>query len=100
MFYLILRAAGVALFSTVRLVYATSNFSLSLAMWNVMLDSVAGHIPAMGEVFMLGKQQVYTDANTRNFTLLGDPALKLAYPRQVIITDSLNSVTITGAMIL
>lgn len=88
--------AGIALFTTVRLVYANSNFTLSLAMWDHMLDSVAGHIPAMGEVFMLGKQQVYTDPNTRNFTLLGDPALRLAYPRQVVITDSINGVSVTA----
>jgi hypothetical protein len=86
---------GIALFSTVRLVYASSNFTLSQNMWNHLLDSVNGKVPCMGEVFMLGKQASFADANTRNFTLLGDPALKLAYPEQVIITDSINGKSIT-----
>ena len=33
--------------------------------------------------------------NKRNFTLLGDPALKLAYPKQNIITDSINGNSIS-----
>ena len=84
------KGAGIALFSTVRLVYASSNFSLSQVMWEHMLDSLNGEIPAMGDVFMLGKQGSFADANTRNFTLLGDPALKLAYPKMVVHTDSIN----------
>ncbi|MFN5182179.1 MAG: type IX secretion system sortase PorU [Bacteroidota bacterium] len=87
--------AGIALFSTVRLVYASSNFALSQIMWNYMLDSVSGRVPTMGDVFMLGKQGAFADANTRNFTLLGDPALKLAYPKQVIHTDSINGKSVS-----
>ena len=92
------KGAGIALFSTVRLVYASSNFALSQIMWEHLLDSVSGHIPAMGEVFMLGKQGSYADANTRNFTLLGDPALKLAYPKQVIHTDSINGKSVYNSI--
>ncbi|MBC7863533.1 MAG: type IX secretion system sortase PorU [Bacteroidia bacterium] len=92
------RGAGIALMTTVRLVYANSNFNLSLKIWARMLDSLNGQIPAMGELFMLTKQEpiVYNDANCRNFTLLGDPALKLAYPRNLVVTDSVNGVSISA----
>ena len=83
---------GIALFSTVRLVFAQNNFILSLAMWDHMLDSIDGDVPSIGKIFLKGKQnsQVFADQNMRNFTLIGDPALKLVFPRKVVITDSIN----------
>ena len=34
----------------------------------------------LGDVFRVTKQLSGTSSNNRNFTLLGDPALRLAYP--------------------
>lgn len=94
--YVLLNAkgGGIALFSTVRLVYAQSNFDMATDIWqNYMLDSINSEIPFIGEIFMRGKQDQFAVANIRNFTLLGDPALKLAYPRNVVRTDSINGVS-------
>ena len=62
--------------------------------------------PRLGDVFKQTKILSGTSVNNRNFTLLGDPALCLAYPEYEIETTSvldtlkaLGEVTITGEVI-
>jgi len=87
---------GIALFTTVRLVELRQNFELNDAFYNyVGLDSAAAFHPrTLGEIFMLTKNS-YLDKwgsrNDRNFTLLGDPAIYLAYPSQRIVTTHIDT---------
>ena len=51
----------------------------------------------LGDIIRLAKNNSGTGPNKRNFSLLGDPALRLAYPwHGQVITDSVNHVNITG----
>jgi hypothetical protein len=43
-----------------------------------------------GEIVRLTKNQSGSNDNKRSFTLIGDPALKIALPRLRVVTDSLN----------
>ena len=46
----------------------------------------------LGDIIMIAKNNSGSGPNKRNFTLLGDPALKLAYPYHgKVITDSINN---------
>lgn len=82
---------GIALFSTVRLVFATPNFALNQSFYNKVFTPVNGKMPRLGDLYYYMKnQQVGITVNSRNFTLLGDPALKLAYPKYNVSTDSVN----------
>lgn len=95
---------GIALFTTTRPTFAGNNFVLAANFYNVAFERVDGEYLRMGDLIMLSKNSTSSSANTRKFVLLGDPALKMAYPKLDVVTTSLTSdtlmalseVTITG----
>lgn len=92
---------AVALFSTVRLVYSFPNFILNKCFYENVFEELNGEMPRMGDVFRLTKNAAGGDLNHRNFTFLGDPALKLAYPKERITTTNINNnpvITITDTL--
>ncbi|MCF8361646.1 MAG: type IX secretion system sortase PorU [Prolixibacteraceae bacterium] len=85
---------GVALFSTTRLVYSGSNFRLSKSFYsNVFKQDSTGQNLRMGDIMRLAKNQTqYDGGNKRSFALLGDPALRLAFPKYKVQTKSINGI--------
>lgn len=81
---------GVALLTTVRLAFSSDNFSLNTSFYNNVFKEVGGQNQRLGDIFMTVKNANMSASNTRNFTLLGDPAVKLAYPYYNVITSSIN----------
>ncbi|MCW3084436.1 MAG: hypothetical protein JWP12_1802 [Bacteroidetes bacterium] len=89
---------GIALFTTVRLVYASPNFTLNEDFYQTVFTPVAGRMPRLGDLYYYIKTQPGGNSvNSRNFTLLGDPALRLAYPEFNVSTDTLNMALVTSA---
>jgi hypothetical protein len=87
---------GIALMSTTRVVYSAPNYNLNRNIFACAFTRDAkGNTLALGDIIRIAKNNSGSGPNKRNFTLLGDPALKLAYPRfGKIITDSVNSVSV------
>ncbi|HNR20292.1 MAG TPA: type IX secretion system sortase PorU [Bacteroidia bacterium] len=86
---------SVALFSTTRLVYASFNEDLNNSIIRVMFTKVNGEYPLLGDIYRLSKiEPINLNQNTRNFSLLGDPALKMAYPKYKIEPTEINGVPI------
>jgi hypothetical protein len=81
---------GVCLFSTSRLAYSGSNYSLATKFFTHVFQPVNGQMPTCGEVFEETKVD-YNDRYTRNFLLIGDPAMRLAYPEHDVVTTSINT---------
>jgi hypothetical protein len=82
---------AIALVTTTRVVYTNTNKNLNIALFNKnLLDMPNGTIPALGDVYRLTKNNSQRDVNQRNFILLGDPALTLAYPRENIVATRIN----------
>ena len=82
---------GIALFSTTRLVYATPNFFLNQNFNRFVLEKGHnGREMRLGDVMRLTKINSGSGINKRNFTLLGDPSLKLAIPEQRVMITSVN----------
>jgi hypothetical protein len=53
----------------------------------------------LGDIIRIAKNKSGSGPNKRNFSLLGDPALRLAYPwHGRVITDSVNSIHISGGI--
>lgn len=97
--YAFLNANGgaIALFTTVRLVFASPNFLLNRDFYTAAFEPVNGRMPRLGDLYEFIKNQPGGNSvNSRNFTLLGDPALTLAYPKYSIMTDSVNSSLVTS----
>ncbi|MBT5090186.1 MAG: type IX secretion system sortase PorU, partial [Flavobacteriales bacterium] len=80
---------AIALLSTTRLVYSAPNYNLNTKFINTLFEKVDGEFPRLGDVFKQTKVLSGTSANNRNFTLLGDPALCLAYPKYKVQTTSM-----------
>jgi len=85
---------AVAMLTTTRLVYISTNSTLVKNLYSVLFDEVNGEALSMGEIIRQSKNLTAGDNNMRNFTLLGDPALKLGKARPNIVTDSINGVDI------
>jgi hypothetical protein len=89
---------AIALMSTTRVVFSAPNHFLNRNIFDFAFDrDSAGNALSFGEIIRLAKNNSGSGPNKRNFTLLGDPALKLAYPwHGNIVTDSVNNVSATG----
>lgn len=82
---------AIALVTTTRVVYTNTNKDLNVALFNNnLLKKRGNNYPALGEVYMDTKNNSVRNINQRNFILLGDPALILAYPRENIVARTLN----------
>ena len=85
------RGGGVAFFGTTRTVYATYNEQMNLAFTKYVLTP--GY--TIGEAVRQAKCDLVsegrdTSPNKLQYTLLGDPALKLACPTAEVVVDSIN----------
>ncbi len=90
---------AIGLFTTVRAVYASTNETITRAVFNKMFEPVNGKIPSIGEILRLSKNMIPTGPDLRNgrkFTLLGDPSLYLPNPQYNIKTSTINGNSITG----
>jgi hypothetical protein len=89
---------GIALMSTTRVVYSAPNYFLNKNIYDFAFDlDSTGEPLRLGDIMRLAKNKTGNGPNKRNFSLLGDPALRLAYPwHGRVVTDSINSVPVTG----
>ena len=92
------KGGGIALLTTLRVVYASNNFTLNKNFYDSAFAEVNGVMPALGDLYRKTKNATGADVNTRNFTLLGDPALTLAYPKHTVVTTSVNSISATDTV--
>lgn len=83
---------AIALFTTTRTVYAEPNFRLNLQFANYIFARDEQSRPlCFGDVMRKAKNALSVDSNRMNFTLLGDPALNLAYATtHDVVTDSIT----------
>jgi hypothetical protein len=81
---------GIALFSTTRLAYSTFNENLNKSVYKVAFEQNNGVYPTLGEILSFAKTDNGSNEYIRNFILLGDPAMRLAYPENRIVTTTIN----------
>ncbi len=98
---LLLRKDGgaIALMSTTRLAYSAPNYTLNRNIYDAALETdPAGRARRLGDIIRIAKNNSGSGTNKRNFILLGDPALRLAFPwNGQVVTDSINDMPVTGA---
>ena len=83
---------GVALFSTTRIVYSSSNFEMNKSFFKYVFekDSLGDNL-RMGDVFRLAKSEMGGSINASKFGLMGDPALQMSYPKYKVKTLEINN---------
>ncbi|UCH15004.1 MAG: type IX secretion system sortase PorU [Bacteroidales bacterium] len=87
---------GIALISTTRLVFSDLNYRFNMNFYKVAFKRNRNNEKyRLGDLIKESKNETSDHiGNKLNFTLLGDPALELAYPEYKVITDSVNSLSI------
>ena len=80
------KGGAIALLATTRLSSAGQNASLNMAFFQNAFDN--NFTDRLGDTYMKTKWLAGADYNKRKFSLIGDPALRLAFPRYKIVTDS------------
>ena len=91
---------GVALVTTSRIVYSDSNYTLNQALLDNVFAKKAGSRLTLGEIVNEAKcdDDLFGDANKLNFTLIGDPALKLGYPELSAQITEVNGVAVSAVI--
>jgi len=83
---------GIALFSTTRLVYASSNSEINKSFFRYVFEKDKdGNDLRMGDIIRLAKSELGGSINASKFALLGDPALQISYPKNKVKTLEVNS---------
>ncbi|WP_323757740.1 type IX secretion system sortase PorU [Roseivirga sp.] len=81
---------AIALVATARPVFSSSNYALNLALYKTILEQPNGNFQRLGDIIRFTKNNALNGANNRNFILLGDPSMRLAYPKNEITITSIN----------
>ncbi len=82
---------AIALVTTTRPVFSDANYVINDAFYDVAFTPLNGEMPRVGDIQRITKNNSLRDVNNRNFSLLGDPSMRLAYPRENIVIKSIKN---------
>lgn len=88
---------GIALFTTTRTVSSGENQELCINFYSNIFKQQSGEKLRLGDVMKNAKNATYDDTNKLCFTLLADPALRLAFPKYKVITTTINDLDINSS---
>jgi len=82
---------GIALLTTTRIAWSNQNYDINSNLYKYIFEKDDnGEKLRLGDIIRLTKVASNSNINKLNFTLLGDPALRLNYPNNKIITTAIN----------
>jgi hypothetical protein len=82
---------AIALLTTTRPVFQNTNFVINQAFYESVFKPINGKMPRLGEVMIYTKNNSLQGVINRNFSLLGDPSMRLLYPENEIVVTKINS---------
>lgn len=83
------KKGAIALLTTGRPVFSSVNFALNKAFIAAVFQTEEGRLPDLGTVFMQTKNNSLNGPFNRNFSLIGDPSLRLAVPELKAETEEI-----------
>jgi hypothetical protein len=88
---------AIAMLTTTRIVFSGSNQEMDQAFFDHSFQERTISNLTLGKLNMLTKNNVSVSNTSKpNFSLLGDPALQMAYPDEVVYTTKINDIDITA----
>ena len=88
---------AIAMLTTTRIVFSGENFEMDLAFYAHAFEKQNNQAYTLGELNMLTKNGVPPSNDSKpNFSLLGDPALKMVYPKLLVETTHINNISISS----
>jgi len=94
--YLNAGSGGIAMFTTTRLAFASSNYAFNSAFYQNLFRKEQGEYLRLGDIFRQSKIDAGSVSSNRNMVILGDPALMLAYPKHRVIATHINNAPVNG----
>lgn len=89
---------GIGLMTTTRLVFSSPNYLLNHSFYTEVFNPRPdGEEMRLGDIFLYVKNFNAYSTNSRNFSLLGDPAIRLAIPKESVVTTTINGKPIAQA---
>jgi hypothetical protein len=85
------RGGAIGLLTTTRPVYSYTNFLLNNAFYSAFVLEKQRLNWRLGDIFRDTKNNSLSGVNNRNFSLLGDPSMKLAYPSDKVVITKINN---------
>ncbi|OYT11736.1 MAG: hypothetical protein B6I18_03160 [Bacteroidetes bacterium 4572_112] len=89
------KGGGIALLTTSRVAWSSSNFALNKVIFKNIFEKTNGEYPTLGDIVRLAKIGAGSIYQNKNFLLLGDPAMRLTYPSDEVVTINVTD-TKTG----
>lgn len=84
------KGAAIGLLTTTRPVYSNTNFLLNKAFYQAFAQKNTNPNLRLGDIFRITKNNSLSGVFNRNFSLLGDPSMQLAYPTEKIVLTKIN----------
>jgi hypothetical protein len=91
-------SGAIAMVSTARPVESNNNFSLNKAFYNALFEIQSEGAVTLGELFRRTKNASQSGVSNRNFSLLGDPSLQLAFPKYKIRVTEIEAGNTTDTL--
>ncbi len=83
---------SIGLVTTARPVSSSSNFTLNKAFYESFFQKINSRYKDLGSIFRDTKNKSMSGVGNRNFSLLGDPSMKLAIPEEELILSSISTI--------
>jgi len=87
-----INGGGIALVTTTRVVYASTNKTMNDNFMVQMVNAYSNEQMYLGDIVREAKKFTNTSDGNRKFSLLGDPALRLAFPKYNVVATQINNV--------
>ncbi|MFT5512557.1 MAG: hypothetical protein ACI8SE_000955 [Bacteroidia bacterium] len=81
---------AVGLVTTMRLVQISLNTRISVQVWDNNIVALSNGPKQLGIFFRDTKNETQRAVNQRNFSLLGDPAMTLSFPKYNVVSTKIN----------
>lgn len=90
------RGGGIGLITTTRVVLVDPAVNINNAIFDTLFAAVDGKAQTLGEITRVAKNArgVVNSPDRAKFSLIGDPALRLAVPQYRVLTDSINGTSV------
>jgi len=87
------QGGAIGLVTTSRPVFSSSNFTLNQSFYVALFKKNNGNYRDLGTIFRETKNMSLSGVGNRNFSLLGDPSMRLAIPEKQIIVDEIKTIS-------
>ena len=91
---------AIALLTTTRPVFSQTNFRLNNQFYKNVFKKNDDEYRRLGDIFVDTKNNSLSGPINRNFALLGDPSLKLIYPKYNILINDIDTLKSGGKVVI